>query len=104
MDIIIPPLTIKILLESSPLKSRISVWRLAVAQPIYRQENVGGGSSVLEPLSSKKGQAKPSNRPGLSPCFLCITPRERLISGWLVPTRIRSLAAAALREIGNPLA
>ena len=31
MGLEIPPLTIKILLESNPLKSRILVWRLAIA-------------------------------------------------------------------------
>ena len=31
MDMIIPPLEIKMMLESKPLKYRIFVWRLAVA-------------------------------------------------------------------------
>ena len=35
MDMRIPPLIIKILLESSPLKSRILVWRLAVREQLH---------------------------------------------------------------------
>ena len=64
MDMRIPGLKIKIMLESNPLKSRIIVPRLAVATARFPDLECAQGARSLHQSSPGSQAAEPARQPG----------------------------------------